>query len=380
MRKRLATSLLVLAGLFSTGTVRAAEDRISARESGEPQGQVSLHIGDAAPPLKTGAWIKGEPVSQFESGKVYVVEFWSIGCPGCIAGIPHLSHLQAKYPQVTLISQNCMQPRGEQFLEHVKNLTTHMNYRVVLDDVAEQTEQEREAIKKLGPNALLGTSGTMEKTWKDAAGKVGVPYAFVVDKGGKIAWIGFPNEIEDVLKKVLDGTWSTESQIQAETKVIASRKSLADAYNAKDYATALKHVREINSTLQYGSPTYLAMEARILLKNGNVDEVEKFVKVVSEKYNDNDEILGSVASSLTNKKYDEDLLHVDLAEKLLLRANELTHYESSGHLASLAHILFTKGEKAKAIELQSKAVDNMLEGGIKKAFKNNLEYYKSNSK
>jgi hypothetical protein len=35
----------------------------------------SLNIGDPAPPLRVSGWIKGTPVSKFEKGKVYVVDF-----------------------------------------------------------------------------------------------------------------------------------------------------------------------------------------------------------------------------------------------------------------------------------------------------------------
>ena len=61
------------------------------------QPAVTLHIGDPAPPLGPGRWLKGEPVSAFEPGKVYVVEFWATWCGPCIAAIPHISDLQKQH-------------------------------------------------------------------------------------------------------------------------------------------------------------------------------------------------------------------------------------------------------------------------------------------
>jgi hypothetical protein len=37
----------------------------------------SLGIGDPAPALDVASWVKGSQVSNFESGNVYLVEFWA---------------------------------------------------------------------------------------------------------------------------------------------------------------------------------------------------------------------------------------------------------------------------------------------------------------
>jgi hypothetical protein len=36
----------------------------------------TLKVGDPAPTLPVAKWVKGQPVKEFEQGKVYVVEFW----------------------------------------------------------------------------------------------------------------------------------------------------------------------------------------------------------------------------------------------------------------------------------------------------------------
>jgi len=56
-----------------------------------------FNMGDAAPSLRVGEWIKGKPINNFEKGKVYVVEFWATWCKPCIAAMPHLSRLARKY-------------------------------------------------------------------------------------------------------------------------------------------------------------------------------------------------------------------------------------------------------------------------------------------
>ena len=56
----------------------------------------TLKVGDPAPALAPGKWLKGEPVKALEKGKIYVVEFWATWCSGCVAQIPHLNELTRK--------------------------------------------------------------------------------------------------------------------------------------------------------------------------------------------------------------------------------------------------------------------------------------------
>ena len=67
----------------------------SAQSGGQVE-QPTLKVGDKAPPLGKGQWVKGEPVKEFESGKVYVIENWATWCGPCIAAIPHVTEIQKK--------------------------------------------------------------------------------------------------------------------------------------------------------------------------------------------------------------------------------------------------------------------------------------------
>ncbi len=37
----------------------------------------TLKIGDPAPEIQVKAWVKGKPVTRFEKGRVYLVNFWA---------------------------------------------------------------------------------------------------------------------------------------------------------------------------------------------------------------------------------------------------------------------------------------------------------------
>ena len=66
MRIRIVSMLAAVLLLGSGAFAQAAQQ---AEEAKQPK----LKVGDRAPALSEGKWVKGEPVSEFESGKVYVI-------------------------------------------------------------------------------------------------------------------------------------------------------------------------------------------------------------------------------------------------------------------------------------------------------------------
>ena len=85
----------------------------------------TLKPGSPAPALSVAKWVKGEPLKGFESGRIYVVEFWATWCGPCVATIPHLTELQARYADkgVTVVGVTSEDPNNriekiERFVEH----------------------------------------------------------------------------------------------------------------------------------------------------------------------------------------------------------------------------------------------------------------------
>jgi len=139
---------------------------------------VTLKAGDVAPALSIEQWLKGSPVSGFEQGKVYVVEFWATWCSPCVANIPHLNDTQAKHPEIVVIgvagserrpADGQPDTRVEKLNEFISKRGDGMNYRVAYDD-----------------------DRSMPKTWMEPAGQNGIPCVFIVGGDGRIAWIGHP--------------------------------------------------------------------------------------------------------------------------------------------------------------------------------------------
>lgn len=170
------------------GTPTPAAPQPVAVPAATAQPAATLKVGDPAPALAQGKYVQGEPVAAFEKGKVYVVEFWATWCGPCRTVIPHVNKLQEKHRDkgLVVIGQNVWQ-RGENVegdvTAFVKQMGGDMTYRVAFD-----------------------REGAMSETWMKAAGRKGIPAAFVVDREGKIAWIGHPaSGLDAAVEKALGG-------------------------------------------------------------------------------------------------------------------------------------------------------------------------------
>src|SRR5664279_4900575 len=148
----------------------------------------SLNIGDPAPPLRVRVWLKGSPVQRFEKGNVYVLEFWATWCKPCIAAMPHLSALAVEYKdRVTIVGVDIYEKKTTS-LEKVKAFVDSMGHRMDYHVAAED-------------------SNLMVVDWFDASGEQGIPKSFVVNAEGRLAWIGNPKGLDEVLPKIVNNDW-----------------------------------------------------------------------------------------------------------------------------------------------------------------------------
>jgi thiol-disulfide isomerase/thioredoxin len=158
----------------------------------QEEGAKSLTLGDPAPALAVSKFVKGEPVAKLEKGTVYVVEFWATWCGPCRATIPHLTELQKKHKDAVFIGVDAFEQDTKLVEPFLKEMGEKMDYRVALDDVAEGDEP---------------SEGKMATGWMDAAGESGIPTAFIVDRDGKVAWIGHPMSMDKPLEQIIKGEY-----------------------------------------------------------------------------------------------------------------------------------------------------------------------------
>lgn len=168
----------------------------------------SLSVGDMAPPFKALKWIKGEPVTEFKKGHVYIVEFGATWCGPCAAAIPELSAVSKKFQgRATVISAFVMEYNEDtsdtvepsyvnRVEKYVAKRGDQMSYKVAVDD----------------------PGNTLERTWLTAAGRSGIPHTFVIGKQGRIEWVGSnPELLEGVVEAVVSDQYSLEKSKSVET-------------------------------------------------------------------------------------------------------------------------------------------------------------------
>jgi thiol-disulfide isomerase/thioredoxin len=190
MARRTFASLIVatVLAVSSSGTVAMAAEG-------------KLKVGDPAPPLAVSTWLHGAEVKGFEPGRVYVIEFWATWCEPCRQIMPHMGDLQDEY-----------RDKGVTFIGFASEAN---------DNEAKVNAFVAKHGAKLGYTFAFGSGTETHNAYMKASGQNGIPCSFVIDKLGKIAYIGHPLFLDVVLPKVLDGTWDPKSG--AETLAAADK-------------------------------------------------------------------------------------------------------------------------------------------------------------
>lgn len=309
---------------------------------------ITLAPGDRAPAFKPEEWIKGKPIDGFEAGKVHVIEFWATWCGPCIAAMPHLTELQKKHPEVIFIGL-----AGSERIP--KDATEDGRLSKVRDFVSSKGDV-------MGYRVAFTPERTIPTEWMTAAGQNGIPCTFLVGADGHIEWIGHPSALDEPLARVLAGSWDRAAEAERAKTAAQMRKknaeaslALAKARAAKDWDGAIRIFDELIAS----SPTNIpARLERYQLIAGLANRPELAAVAGPELYEqirDSPGALNQIAWFIvddpTVKTRD-----LNLALKCAERANELTDNDDPAMLDTLARIWWEKGDRAKAIEFQSKAV------------------------
>jgi thiol-disulfide isomerase/thioredoxin len=355
MKKSVRSQLLAGFAAVALATTASAEE-------------VKLKVGDPAPKLQVAKWVQGEPVKDFESGKAYIVEFWATWCGPCRVSIPHLNELHEKFKDkdLVVIGQDCWERDESLVKPFVEKMGDKMTYRVALDDKAKSEK------------------GAMADTWMEAAGQNGIPSAFIVNKEGKIAWIGHPMSLkEQLLEDVLAGRFDIEKAAKefAEAEknkavIMAASRKLNTALNKKSWDDADAAVEELDKVLPQEQRPSLGM-ARIQILAGKKDYagVSKLAASLSEDNADNAMLQNQIAWTIATAPFLEKR-DLKVAEKAAERGVAASKGKDANLLDTLARVQFMNGKKKEAVATQEKAVE-LVDGKARESFEKSLASYKA---
>ena len=349
-----ATLLVIVfvAGIATPDAPLIAQIKQEGDRSKPTTAAPSLKVGDLAPRLKVDKWLQGEPVSKFQPGKVYVIDFWATWCGACIRGMPHLAQLEAQYKSkgLTIISFTSRDMLGSPAGNGDEKVAAFARKRAPL----------------LGYRFGYSYDETMCDAWMKAADRHHLACIFVVDQAGRVAYIGGPLFLDLALQKVLAGDTNAKTIGDEMARVEADYQALCADINRDQKAFFQRDPEIFFQALGVFEAKYPLLadclpvtltKLMLLLKRENLDEAERYAEKLMAKAIEqrNVFLLEALNVILSEKKEKKELLLLALraAESLVVIDGDTNSYS----LLRLAEIYSISGDKAKAKECARKAID-----------------------
>ncbi|MFO0894232.1 MAG: redoxin domain-containing protein [Phycisphaerales bacterium] len=329
-----------------------------------------LSIGDKAPAFDISDWVKGEKLAGFEPGTITVMEFWATWCGPCKASMPHISELQERFAK-----------------DKVRFVGVSDEKLQTVTDFLGKDEWKEKTRYTLATDPDRSTYNS----YMAAAGQNGIPTAFVVGRDGCVEWIGHPMRLDSVMEQVVSGTWDRaaakaefDASRAAQKKAVEARAAMTKARKAGDWDTVIKLMDDQIAALPStpaGKATRNSINLQkfqILLADANRPaDAYTLGKTMARDNAKDPMVLNQIAWFVV----DDDRVkerNLDFALETAVMANEAASGTNAAILDTLARVWWDKGDKAKAVEWQTKAVAALKDEDAEMAeeIKGNLEKYR----
>jgi thiol-disulfide isomerase/thioredoxin len=309
-----------------------------------------LGVGDPAPRLTLGAWLKGEPVTEFQRGSTYVVDFWATWCAPCKRSIPELSALQERFGPsgVRVLGVAVWEDKPSAVAPYIAELGAEIGYSVALDYVLPDARPEQ---------------GAMARGWLRAAEEKLLPTTFIVDPAGRVAWIGNPLDAAAPLEQIVAGRWDMERARAAHRQRVEVRRRLGKVqdllFGAKGprWQDALHEIDALQAFHPPSEAEVAAYRVWVLFNLGRDEQAYPYAhRIVDGLIKDAPIALNLVAWAIVDPKAPRTMPpDLVLALRVAKRANELSESKNPAILDTLALVHFQLGEFERAVELQELA-------------------------
>ncbi|MDB6059090.1 MAG: Redoxin domain protein [Verrucomicrobiales bacterium] len=308
----------------------------------------TLSEGDPAPKLTVSKWIQGEPVTAFQPGTAYLVEFWASWWTPSLEPLAHVNRIHQKFKDkgLVVIGQNVKDKDAATAEQFAKRLAPIISYRVALDEGA--------------TNRL---KGKMQENWLHAA-EAGVPSAFVVDKKGTIIFIGHPDEVTDeLIEQVLAGTFDPKKRA-LDREAMAAKVEQWETHNdagkvafkAKQWDKAMSEVGELEKIFPHRHVVTQCLRITVLMGENKFDEAGKLALQLGDENKGDPFLQYRIARTIANRSPTNTAI-LDKANLLMDRAIAQLKGPLPEFLHMQARLAFLQGKKDRAIQLETEAVD-----------------------
>lgn len=258
--------------------------------------------------------------------------------------MPHLSQLQETYASDGVTVIGVTRPDRNNAIEAVRIMTADkadvMRYHVAWDG-----------------------DGKTYEAFMTASGSNGIPQSFLIDREGRIAYIGDPAMMDMPLAMVVAGTWDP---IESPKRLKEAYGVIGEIYRYTGGGLSDKQKEKVLKGLAAFEKDYaefmLPLRGEIFELYLSVGSMEKVSKLGAEwladaKKHKNAASLNQLAWTLVDPESTFEDRSLDLAMKAAVAAVEASKSEDPAILDTLARAHSWHGEWQKAIAVQRKAIE-----------------------
>jgi thiol-disulfide isomerase/thioredoxin len=310
---------------------------------------LALDLGDDAPELEVGQWVKGGPVT-LSAGKAYVVSFWATWSDDAKKSLDVLQKFQEQHATKLVVLAVADEPA-----EDVKTFLADKKYALAF-----AVDQNR------------NTTGV----YRIAAGAENkLPYAFVVTQQGKVAWHGDPNStaMAEVVEEVVAGKFDV-----ARARLVRDRRA-AMRQAMRGSRTKLEKAIDELLEVEPGNAEAVALKLQVLRAGQDPAKYHEFVKGRIGELKEAVPLNEIAWSLLTDTRV--AWREVALGHQAAKRAVELSEHKDGSILDTYARAFYVSGLLEQAVEHQKRALaledTDDKDGAKRKHLEATLAYYEA---